>query len=117
MDDIERMNSEYTKNIEELVKFGLDDISPEEQVNVSLKDLLYVFQTLQEYQSFFHQRMHYSSIEDIHTFMDSGGYRVLATSIHEKLRDVFPDYVEEMFDNGDLESPKKPYYFKVNNET
>ena len=94
-----------------MVEFGLDSISNTEKVEVSLKDLLYVFQTLQEYQRFFHQNLHYSKIEDVHKFLESGGYEILKQSIHSKLRDVFPEFVEEMFNEGKFDSDKEPYYF------
>ena len=105
------MSFEKTNDLVSLVEFGLDSISDTEKVEVPLKDLLYVFQTLQEHQRFFHQRLHYPKIEDVHKFLESGGYEMLRQSIHSKLRDVFPDHIEEMFDNGQFDSDKSPYYF------
>ena len=105
------MSSKKTNDLVSLVEFGLDSVSSSEKVEMPLKDLLYVFQTLQEYQRFFHQRLHYPTVEDIHKFLESGGYETLKQSIHSKLRDVFPDYVEEMFNNGQFDSDESPYYF------
>ncbi|KZN48595.1 hypothetical protein N474_24775 [Pseudoalteromonas luteoviolacea CPMOR-2] len=49
------MTREFTENLEEIATFGFEKIDPDEKVEVNLKDLMYVFSTLQEYQRFFHQ--------------------------------------------------------------
>ena len=109
------LENQYTKNLEEIATYGLDDIDTNAQVEVNLKDLMYVFATLQEYQRFFHQPSHYKTIDDIECFLgslnDFSGYKLLHTSIHEKMYKMLPDYISEKYGEGDFDSPKLPFYF------
>lgn len=112
------MSKEYTENLEEIATYGFDAIDPDEKVEVNLKDLMYVFATLQEYQRFFHQPLHYQRMEDVERFLgsvsDHAAYKLLHTSIHEKMRDMLPAHISEKYDEGDFDSPKLPFYY---NET
>ncbi len=98
------MANEYTKNIEEIVTHGFKEIDPQETVEVNLKELLYVYCTLQEYQRFFHQPAHYNNLEDVKTFMgtlnDNGGFKLIHTAIHEKMGKMLPPHINELFDEG-----------------
>ena len=109
------MSKEYTDNLEEIVVFGFDAIDPDEKVEVNLKDLMYVFSTLQEYQRYFHQPSHYKSIKDIRQFLgsveDSAGFKLLHTSIHEKMRGMLPEHIDRKYEEGDFDCPKLPYYY------
>ena len=42
------MTNEYTESLEEIVTHGFEVIDSDETVEVNLKDLMYVFSTLQE---------------------------------------------------------------------
>ena len=112
------MTKEYTENLEEIATFGFEVIDPAEKVEVNLKDLMYVFSTLQEYQRFFHQPLHYQSIKDIERFLgsvnDQAGFKLLHTSIHEKMRDMIPEHIDEKYGEGDFDSPKLPFYYDEN---
>ena len=109
------MSKEYTENLEEIATYGFDAIDPEEKVEVNLKDLMYVFSTLQEYQRFFHQRVHYQSMKDIERFLGSvneqAGIKLLQTSIHEKMRDMLPSHIGQKYDEGYFDCPKLPFYY------
>ena len=109
------MNNRYSYNIEEIATFGLDEVDPDEKIEVNLKNLLYVFLTLQEYQRFFHQPLHYQSLEDVNKFLgsvnDRAGYKLLHTSIHVKMAGMFPKHIEDKFDEGDFDSKELPFYF------
>ncbi|MCY7297446.1 hypothetical protein [Alteromonas sp. a30] len=109
------MSKEYTENLEEIATYGFDAIDPDEKVEVNLKDLMYVFSTLQEYQRFFHQPLHYQTMEDIERFLgsvnDQAAFKLLHTSIHEKMRKMLPKHVEEKYGEGDFDSPKLPFYY------
>lgn len=110
------MTKEYTENLEEIATFGFEVIDPDEKVEVNLKDLMYVFSTLQEYQRFFHQPLNYQSMEDIEQFLgsvnDRGGFKLLHTSIHEKMRGMLPKHISDKYVEGDFDSPKLPLYYK-----
>jgi hypothetical protein len=108
----------YNENLEEIATFGFEAVDPEEKVEVNLRDLMYVFSTLQEYQRFFHQPRHYQKIEDVHRFLgsvnDSAGFKLLHTSIHEKMRGMLPDHIDEKYSEGDFDCPKLPFYYNEN---
>ncbi|MBU6953182.1 hypothetical protein [Hahella sp. HN01] len=109
------MNKEYTEDLEEIATYGFDAIDPDEKVEVNLKDLMYVFSTLQEYLRFFHQPLRYQKTEDIDRFMgsinDKAAFKLLHTSIHEKMRNMFPEHIEEKYGEGEFDSPKLPFYY------
>jgi hypothetical protein len=109
------MSKEFTENLEEIVTYGFDAIDANEKVEVSLKDLMYVFSTLQEYQRFFHQPQHYQSMKDIERFLGSvnqqAGFKLLHTSIHEKMRNMLPDHIDQKYGEGIFDSPKLPFYY------
>jgi len=112
------VTKDYSENLEEIVTFGFDAIDSDEKVEVNLKDLMYVFSTLQEYQRFFHQRSHYDSVDDVQRFLGTSnglaGYKLLHTSIHEKMRKMIPSHVGEKYDEGDFDSPRLPFYYDKN---
>lgn len=112
------MSKEYTENLEQIATFGFEAIDPDEKVEVNLKDLMYVFSTLQEFERFFHQPLHYQSMEDIVRFLgsanDHAAFKLLHTSIHEKMRHMLPEHIDEKFDEGKFDSPKLPFYYDEN---
>lgn len=109
------MSKKYTENLEEIVTYGFDAIDPDEKVEVNLKDLMYVYSTLQEYQRFFHQQLHYQSMKDIDRFLgsidDQAGFKLLVTCISEKMRDMFPKHIDEKYDDSVFDCPKLPFYY------
>ncbi|MCE2029816.1 hypothetical protein [Sessilibacter corallicola] len=112
------MSKEYTTNLVEIATHGFEAIDPNETVEVNLKDLMYVFSTLQEYQRFFHQPLHYQSLEDVEQFLgsvdDTAGFKLLHTAIHEKMRDMLPKHINDKYGEGDFDSPKIPFYYNTN---
>lgn len=112
------MHKEFTNDHEELVCFGLDKINKEETVEVNLKDLMYVYRTLQEYMRFFHQPEHYKSLEDVQHFLgtadEKAGFHILNESVYEKMYDMIPNHISEMAGEGDFDSPKLPDYYNEN---
>jgi hypothetical protein len=112
------VSKEYTENLEEIALYGFEIIDPNETLEVNLKDLMYVFSTLQEYQRFFHQPAHYKKIEDIENFLGSlqenAGYKLLHTAIHEKMRNMLPKHIENKYNEGEFDSPKLPFYYNEN---
>ncbi len=112
------MSNEYTNNLEEIATYGFEAIDPDETVEVNLKDLMYVFSTLQEYQRFFHQSLHYQSLEDVEQFLgsvnDTAGFKLLHTAIHKKMRNMLPKHIDDKYGEGDFDSPKLPFYYNAN---
>ncbi len=65
------MKAGYTNDIASLVTHNLDQIDPDLTVEVNLADLVYVYQTLNEYMRFFHQPEHYPHIQSVERFLGS----------------------------------------------
>lgn len=106
----------YT-DVESQVEYGLEKIDPNRKIEVSLRDFLYMHNTIEEFVRFFHQPMHYKTLEDVEKFLgskDKGAYHLLSEILHKKFqyKDIFPDDIIEMIDNSELENPNYPYYYK-----
>ena len=112
------MDDVYTNNQAEIVEYGLDKIDVNETVKVNLKDLMYVYRTLQEYMRFFHQPAHYPELSDIKEFLGTAdnpaGFHILNEAVYEKMREMFPERINEMFSEGDFDCPKLPSYYNEN---
>ena len=98
------------------IEHGLDRIDENRKVSVPLKDLLFVHQTLGELIRFFHQPMHYPTLERVEEFIGGAdtndGFTAMKRCYYGLLHDCWPPDILEMFDNGDLENPSSPFYFK-----
>ena len=108
------MNSQFTE-VEEQVEYGLDSVAPERTVEVPLRDLLFVYQTLGLLVNFFHQQAHYPDVEAVHRFLGSkeaGALHLLYEAYYLKLQDVWPEDVTEGLDQGQFDNPNPPYYYK-----
>ncbi len=109
------MTKEYTDNLEDMITHGFETIDGNAKVEVNLKDLMYVYSTLLEYQCYFHQPSHYKTIEDVERFLgsvnDKAGYKILHKSIHEKMEKMIPKELKEKYGEGDFDSPRLPFYF------
>lgn len=106
---------EYT-TVEEQVAYGLDAISADRTIEVSLRDLFSVHQVIGEFVRFFHQPMHYPDIESVERFLgaaDEGAVHLLFQCYYDTLRDIWPADVVEKIEGGIFDHPKPPYYFKA----
>ena len=110
-----------SKQINEIIEFGLDSIDPNEKVEVSLADLMLMYKTMEEFNRFFHNSDHYENIEDIHQFMGSvkgGGYSMIHKLYYATLPKYIPERIyDQLGEEGDpFEYPANPYYFNKNEE-
>lgn len=99
------------------VEFGLHTIPARRKVSVSLRDLMFVHQTLAEFMQFFHQPMHYTELQDVHRFMRKtgcGALEVLGEALYRRMREMLPPDMDEAFGEGErFEHPLPPRYFRV----
>jgi len=107
----------YTHNIVEYATYGIDaHIDPAETVEVNLRDLLFVKATLQELIQFFHNPDHYPTIEGVHEYMGGRGsnraYDLISKSNYQLVREMLPNHLDDLFDEGVFDSPEMPFYFK-----
>lgn len=108
---------EKYKDVESQVEYGLEKIDPNRKIEVSLKDFVYMHNAIGEFIRFFHQPLHYETIEDVNKFLgdkDNGALRLLWNVFHEKFnyRDVFPEDIKAMVDDSKFENPLSPYYYE-----
>lgn len=114
------MNSK-SKDINEQIEFGLDSIDPEQKIEIRLKDFMMIYKTFEEFNRFFHQPLHYPSIEDIEIYLgnkDSGAYSVISKIYYQILPQYLPKEIEEKFGekNDPFDISKYPYYYKQKND-
>jgi hypothetical protein len=105
---------EYT-DIETQVEFATSKIDSERRVEISLRDLMFIFATVGELIRFFHQPLHYQSLEEVETFIgdkDKGAFHLLCAIYYDKLRDVWPDDIQKGFGEGLFDNSHPPYYYE-----
>lgn len=107
---------EYT-SVEEQVLYGLHEIPEDRKVEISLRDLVFVVKSIEEFNRFFHQPMHYTSLDDVIKYMgnvDSGAYSLIHKMYHGMLWKYLPiDIKNKMgLETNELVNPNPPYYYK-----
>ncbi|RYG75340.1 hypothetical protein EON80_01010 [bacterium] len=111
---------EYT-TVREQVEYGLDKIAEDRTIEVSLRDLMYVYKTLGEFVRFFHQPMHYPTLAHVKEFLgtvDEGAAQVLTECYYEKLSLYYkgPKDIKDMIDESEFDHPLPPHYYKPTDE-
>lgn len=99
----------------ERVEYGLDTIPVDRMVSVSLRDLMFIHQTLAEFARFFHNPMHYPHLDAVKQFLGTRGsgdaIDVLFESVYNRMREMLPAEIDEAFDEGNrFEHPLPPSY-------
>ena len=108
------MGKQYT-SVEEQVEYGLDSVPEERTVEMSMRDLLFVSQTLGLFVNFFHQEQHYPNVEAVRRFLgnrEAGAFHVLSESYYKRLRDVWPEDIAAAFAESRFDHPVQPYYYE-----
>jgi len=101
----------------ERVEYGLETIALDRTVTVSLRDLMYLHQAFGELVRFFHQPLHYPTLEAVERFLGprntGGAIDVLFESYYDRIREMIPPDIDEAFgDGGRFEHPLLPAYFQ-----
>jgi hypothetical protein len=104
-------------DVESQVEYGLEKIDPNRKIEVSLKDFLYLHNVIYEFIRFFHQPLHYETLEDVEKFLGNkkqGAFHLLSEIAYKKFyyQDIFPKDIVEMIDNSEFQHPNFPYYYK-----
>jgi len=115
------MNNNKSKDINEQIKFGLNSIDPEKTIEIKLKDFMLIYKTFEEFNRFFHQPMHYPTLEDIEIYLGNtkfGAYSVISNIFHEVLPKYLPKEIDDKLggENNPFDISKYPYYYKVKND-
>jgi hypothetical protein len=74
---------------------------------------MFVHQVLAEYMRFFHQRMHYPKLKDVHQFLVSSGgaFEVLHSALYHKMSVMLPKEIHNAFGDGRFGHPLPPDYY------
>ena len=102
---------------ENRVNFGLDKIDKNRTVEVNLRDLIFAFKTFEELIRFFHQPRHYQTLKNVEEFIgnkNEGTYRLIHQNYYENLQKFIPNDIMNLIEDGELEHPSLPEYFKMN---
>jgi len=107
---------EYT-SVEDQVLYGLESIDKDRKVEISLRDFVFIVKTIEELNRFFHQPMHYSSLEDVVKYLgnvDSGAYSLIHKMYYDILFKYLPGDIKDKmgWETNELVNPFPPYYFK-----
>lgn len=101
--------------INEIVEYGLDSIDPNETLTVNLKDLIYIYKSLEEFNRFFHQPMHFKKIEDVEQYLgdkDEGAFSIIGNIYYKIFDRMFPQYIKDIVEDDDFQHPKYPFYYE-----
>ena len=113
------MTQKFTTDFEEIVSHNFSTIDPDESVEVNLRDLLYVYQSLNECVRFFQQANQAGNMGDIHRFLgkekERRGFCILQKCLDDKLAKMLPEHIDQMLKEGVFTSPKLPFYLKEEN--
>lgn len=81
-------------SVHEVVEYGLDRISPERTVSVSVRELVRLFRAFDELNAFFHQPSHYPDLNAVQSFLgsraDGGAYSVISQALTRSSHAFFP---------------------------
>ncbi|MDP8169975.1 hypothetical protein QJU96_01560 [Pasteurella skyensis] len=112
-------NIKKSQEINEQIEFGLDTIDPNRTVEIKLKDLMLIYKTFEELNRFFHQPMHYPTMEDINTFLgnkDVGAFSIIGKIYYRVLNKYIPKNIMEKVEEDFFSPENSPYYYKVKND-
>ena len=110
-----------SEDINKQIEFGLNSVDPEKTIEIKLKDFMIIYKTFEEFNRFFHQPMHYPSIEDLEIYLgnkDSGAYSIINKIYYKVLPQYLPKEIEEKFGEEDdpFDISEYPYYYKQKND-
>jgi hypothetical protein len=108
-----------SQEVNEQIEFGLENIDDERVIEMKLKDFIHLYKAIEEFRRFFHQRMHYPTIEDVNIYIGNknfGAFSVLNKMYCKVLDQYLPKDIEELIDDNKFQNPKYPYYYKVKND-
>lgn len=103
-------------SIKELAAYGIDSIDSNTKIQVDLKDLVYVYRSIEEMRKFFHNQNHYQNFEVLnHVIGDKDqGILYLLNTIYKDIfnQKIIVGELDELV-NGDTFSPDAhpDYYF------
>jgi len=112
------MRRNKSQEVNEQIEYGIEKIKSDRQINIELKDFIYVYKAIEELRRFFHQRYHYPTLNDIYTYLgdrEKGAYSVL-NNLYLKILDKYlPKDIESKLEE-EFRNPEYPYYCDLKRE-
>ena len=100
--------------LEEQISYGIDQFN-KKKITVELRDLLYIYKTIEELRRFFHQRSHYTQLEDIYNYIGnnkSGMYSILSNIYLKIFTKMFGEKIIKLVEDDKFYQEQSPYYYK-----
>jgi hypothetical protein len=101
--------------IEDEVAFGLEEIDPSRRVEVPLRDLLFAYKLIGELYMFFRRPVNYPDLEALRKFIGDdgrGAQRLLREAYYQRLWRLWPEDITEALNDGSLQCPSHPPYYR-----
>lgn len=77
--------------------------------------ICFMLSNFERVHSLFHQPLHTPNLESVDKFLgsrDAGAFRLLSECYYHKLYDIWPEDIREKFNDGELDNPDSPYYYR-----
>lgn len=103
------------ESLEEIINHGLSSLEGDIKVTMDLQDFVFIYKTVEELRRFFHNREHYSTINEINEYIsgEKGGmYSILNDIYIRKMDKYLSPEIEEIIESDELNSSKLPFYYK-----
>ena len=104
-----------TADIKEILMHGLDSVSSTQKVEISLRDFVLLFKTVEELRRFFHNPEHLNDVITVEQYVgnkENGIYSLLNEIYQDKLGKLVTPEVEALLESDALDHGKYPVYFK-----
>lgn len=105
--------------LEEQVEYGLETIDPNRKIEVSLRDLIYAYKTIGLLLNFFHQPLHFPTLDSVEHFLgdgNQGAYHLLSEIYYSRLYNIWPEDIRIAFQQNRFDNPNPPYYYQAEAE-
>lgn len=106
-------------SLKEIIYYGLESINEKEMIEISLKDFILTYRTIEEIRRFFHNDSHYPNIETINEYIgdkDSGMNNIINDIYLNVLDKSINPKIEKILESDELNCNLIPFYFNYKKE-
>lgn len=104
-----------TADIKEILKHEIDSVSVKEKVEITLRDFILLYKTIEELRRFFHNPEHLKNKSQVELYIgnkNTGMYSLLDELYRIELDKLLTPEIELILESDKLDSGKSPFYFK-----
>ena len=95
----------------ERIRAAIDATPADRIVDVSLRDLMKLFKTIEEFHAFFHQPDNYTSLQALDAFLgdsQSGAFAMLREAYFETAWGMLPSDIQDRIEDFDVVESSRP---------